>query len=1375
MINRVSRNALACALLATTSLCFPAIAHAESPAPQFTSVDDHGVDLVSGLPFLKMEEGGIGSGPGRVSMQRIWSADAGFQDNWSGGLYRITTSKMYVQIAGISDTFSGSGTTWTSDKADGATLTVDGQGYWNYTARDGTRIQFSQLPGEKSFNCPSSDASQCRVPLSIIAPSGLKFTLTWEEMQDGGLYRRLTGVSSSAGYSLAIQYVPDTPGPGKPGTEWWNRSTVTFNNSANPPSQAPTITYAYPTSGIINVTDPAGRTWRLTTNSPGDRLLGVRRPGSASDNISYSYTTGTVSSATKDGVTNTYSRSVIGSIVTETITNPLSQQTVVITDLNKGRPTSFKNGLNKTWSYAYDSNSRLAQVVAPELNSVTYGYDGRGNVTTTTRHAKSNGVPDIVTSATFDATCTNVVKCNKPNSTTDAKGNVTDYTYDPTHGGVATITSPAPILGGTRPQTRNSYSQVTSASGDLAYMLTGVSACQTGSSCAGTADETKTTTVYNSNLLATSVTSGNGTGTLAATSTMTYDARGNLDTVDGPLAGTADTIKYRYDSANQPIGTVSPDPDGGGTLKMRATRLTYRSDGQVSKRELGTVNSQSDADWALFAPLQTVDITFDTNSRAVQQKLSASGTDYTLTQTSYDALGRVDCAAVRMNVAVYGSLPASACTLSTEGSDGPDQITKTTYDAAGHVTQVQAGVGTSDAANERTLTYTNNRLLSTLKDAENNLTTYEYDGFDRLSKTRFPSPTKGAATSSATDYEQLGYDANSNVVSRRLRDGNTIAFTFDNLNRATLKDLPGTEPDVSYGYDNLGRLKSASQTGNALLFTYDALGRKLTEVGPRGTVTSEWDLAGRRTKLTYPGTGLYVNYDYLVTGEVQKIRENGATTGVGVLATYAYDNLGNRTSRTFGNGGVQGYNYDPVSRLASLSNDLSGTTNDLSATFSYNAAGQIANTTRTGDTYAFDGLVLIDRNYTSNGLNQYGTAGSAAFTYDARGNLTSDGTNSYGYSSENLLTSASSSGGTTLTYDPLKRLYEVADATPLRFAYDGLNEIAEYNSSNTLYRRFVFEPGMDRPIVQIELTGTDQGRRFMSSDERGSIVSRTRSDGSVNSIHTYDEYGIPGSNSDGRFLYTGQAWITELGMYYYKARMYSATLGRFMQTDPIGMAGGPNLYAYVSNDPINLQDPVGMLEEGGDEYITSHTYTLNQVCTGTRINGGCGAGGIADGLSGFSTAGVGGQAPAYGSTAYGGGGYYVCTNCTGTAPEVNPGDIVVSGQHEYQWVSTTTFYPIQLASTDRSTQYNCERLGDSEQCTIVSPIKQVGEEVGEWMEERIGATDEVAQCTHEIVRQSAMSAASGAARGGALGGPPGAAVGGIRGAAVGAVIGATRC
>ena len=217
--------------------------------------------------------------------------------------------------------------------------------------------------------------------------------------------------------------------------------------------------------------------------------------------------------------------------------------------------------------------------------------------------------------------------------------------------------------------------------------------------------------------------------------------------------------------------------------------------------------------------------------------------------------------------------------------------------------------------------------------------------------------------------------------------------------------------------------------------------------------------------------------------------------------------------------------------------------------------------------------VAVNRSYTANGLNQYTAAGAASFTYDPKGNLTSDGTNTYGYSSESLLTSAP---GATLSYDPFLRLYQIAGSTTTRFAYDGINIIADYDGSGVLQHRYVFGPGIDQPLVEYAGSGTT-GRTFLSADERGSIFARSGGTGALVTADTYDEYGIPGSGNAGLFQYTGQAWISQLGFYYYKARMYSPTLGRFMQTDPLGYGGdGPNLYAYVINDPINLNDPSGL-------------------------------------------------------------------------------------------------------------------------------------------------------------------------------------------------------
>jgi RHS repeat-associated protein len=1182
-------------LLASSALIIPAQALAQSTPPKFISPDDHGVDLTSGLPFFQFEEGGIGSGKGRVAMQRIWAAGAGMVDNWTGGLYPVTsgTTKMYVRIGGISDTFSGSGSSWTADKADGATLTVQGDGTWLYTSRDGTKIVFvataddDTIRADYSDSCPGADPGTCQYPLSITQPDGMKFTLTWGNIAHcvpfGGdpcgiiqHFHRFKTATSSAGYSLTVNYAS-----GLFGDDWFRRTSVTFNNSANPPSPVPTISYSNPDAATVNITDPGGNVWRISTL--GGPLAGIRRPGSATDNITYAYGgDGTVNSAMRDGVTNTYARSVVGTTATETVTNPLSKQVVVVSDLTKGRPTSYKDELNRTTGYQYDANARLMRVTQPEGNYVQYGYDARGNVQTMTNVAKSgSGLANIVSSASFDATCTNVVKCNKPNTTTDPKGNVTNYTYDPTHGGITSFKQPAPAVGGIRPETRSSYTQVTSASGDLVYMLTGVSACQTTASCTGLLDETKVTAGYNSNLLPTTVTRANGTGALTATSTLTYYSTGTLNTVDGPLSGTADTTKYRYDGNDLLVGVTSPDPDGASAMKMRAIKLTYRGDRQISKQELGTVNSQSDPDWALFAPLQTIDITFDANSRVATRKLSSGATAYALTQTTYDSLGRLDCSAVRMNTAVYGSLPASACSLSTQGSFGPDRINQLVYSDASEITQNNVGVATTDAATERTLTYNANGTLATVKDAENNLTTYEYDGFDRLSKTRYPNSPKGAGTSSTSDYEQLlSYDANSNPGSRRLRDTTSIAFTYDNLNRVTLKNLPGTEPDVSYGYDNLGRMTSANQTGNNLTFNWDALSRKTSEAVTANSITLTtnfgYDLANRRTSIAYPtATALTIDYAYLVTGELDTIKQS--TT---VLADYAYDNLGNRTGATFNNGASQAFAYDPVSRLSQLTNVLTDS-NDLTATFAYNPASQITSTVRTGDMYAWTGHGNGSTAFVQNGLNQQTSIGGVPATWDNKGNLTTEPQSgkTYGYSSENLLTSAT--GGVALAYDPALRLYQtVSGATTTRFLYDGTDAIAEYNGSNALQRRFVFDPTTGQPVLWYEGTGTLlTNRRYLSTDERGSVISVSGSTGTSLGINTYDEYGKPGSANLGRYQYTGQKWIGEANVYDYHLRDYVAHLGIFAQTDPIGQADSPNLYAYVLDDPVNLIDPLGFCSE----------------------------------------------------------------------------------------------------------------------------------------------------------------------------------------------------
>ena len=601
----------------------------------------------------------------------------------------------------------------------------------------------------------------------------------------------------------------------------------------------------------------------------------------------------------------------------------------------------------------------------------------------------------------------------------------------------------------------------------------------------------------------------------------TYDTNGNVLTIT-QLADTADnvTTTLTYEPTFSQITSIT-NPLG------HATTFTYDTRGNPVGITDANGNRTTVTHDALGRPIATTD------GAGNQTRFVYLGGDLyhvinpvgDTTTRDVDGIGRV-----------------------TRLTDGRGVATQYEYNAFNRITRI-----TDAATGETMLTYDPNGSLLTLTDARNDTMTYTYDTMDRVA-TRVDPLLRG---------ESFLYDANGNLQRVADRKNQITTYTYDSLNRletATYADDSRTTSTFDAG-DRLIQVVDA--LAGTIMRGYDLLDRLTSETTPEGTVSYSYDAAGRRETMTVAGQPM-VSYSYDNAGRLAGMTQSA------VSVSAAYDAADRRTSLTLPNGVTVEYAYDAASRLTALTYTAgAGPLGHVS--YTYDGAGY---RTAVGGTWARPGLPAALASATYDAANQAITFGGTLLTYDANGNLTSDGTRTYTWNARNELSALSGGVTASFQYDGVgRRRAKTIGGGTTGFLYDGLNMVQELAggapSANLL-------PGLDLDEV---FTRTDAtGARHFLADALGSTLALTDAAGTVQTQYTYQPFGATattGPVSTNAFQFTGRE-NDGTGLYYYRARYYSPATQRFISEDHLGVGGGDgNSYAYVRNDPLNRLDPSG--------------------------------------------------------------------------------------------------------------------------------------------------------------------------------------------------------
>ena len=1073
-------------------------------------------------------------------------------------------------------TFTLSGSRWTPDTDVDYTLTNTGT-TWTLTDHNDTVETYSQIV---QGTLVSSEA----LLNSVATRNGYTQTLAYNANN------QLTTVTDSYKRSLAFIYngtllntvtTPDglilTYGYNSSGiTPGVNDRLASVSYSTSPvTSQSYVYENAAVPFGLIGIIDEDGNryaTWSYDIFGRG--LTSEHGTGADLTTISYDDTTGNRTVTNALGEQEVYQFTTLQGVPKVTEIDRLASTSPAVTaaqrlftyDVNgyiksqtdwNGNLTNYTNDAHgdplvineavgtkqaRTTKITYDTPDFVhlpAQIVTPELTT-SYSYDGNGNPLTKT-------LADTTTQ-------------KKPYST---KGQSRTWTYTWSDFLLGSAETPLKDLTQFSYDGTGALSEITNALGQK----TQITAHLPGGLPETIIDPNGVVTnlAYDprQRLLSSAITTSAGVLTTA----FAYDAAGNLITVTLP-DGSA--LTDSYDAAHRLIGiadlfnnSIAYTLDGLGD---RTLTQVENSSSAVTQQHSGIFDALGRVLQDIGGVGQTTSYTYDNNGNAV----SITDPLTHVTQQAFDALNRLS--QVTQPSPVGGTIV-------------------TTYDA-----------------HDRPLTVT---------DPDGNVTSYVYDGFgDVIEQT---SPDSGT-----TLYY---YDADGNLTKEEDADKVVTTYSYDALDRVLTTRYPADSTEnVAYTYDQsghgfgTGRLTSLTDAAGTLSRSYDERGNILNETrqtqGQSLSTSYAYDAASRVAAITYPDSA-FVAYSRDSMGRITTVSVTPpASSAATVLSSINYEPFGPVTSLTFGNGIVETRSFDLDYRMTNLAD--AGTTTLQNLSYVYDQADNVRSITdgvTPGNSQAFPGYDALNRM-----TGATGGYGSLAYTYDPVGNILSQTLGSvatkYTYAKKSnrlagIVTGkskqsvGSTAAGnidrfkpalgsvTTLTYNKANRLETLKaklvstytyDAFGQRlvksafnltlFGYDLSGHLLEENTGGTA-TDYIYLDG--RPVAT--LTPSTGALAFLLDDRLG--TPQLASDNSQSTVWAanYQPYGLTGTitgSATQNLRLPGQYADAESGFNYNYFRDYMPELGRYLENDPIGIAGGSNVYLYADANPFANADRIGL-------------------------------------------------------------------------------------------------------------------------------------------------------------------------------------------------------